>query len=112
RNRMKCDQKSKDLKAAKQNSTKTQIKKLLIQANINQLKEKLKENNIDHVDGIIFDLGVSSPQLDEGDRGFSYRYDSKLDMRMNQSNELSAYDVVNSWPYKDLVKILFTYGEE
>src|SRR5690625_4626375 len=106
------DQDATALKAAKENLAETPGKKLLIHANFNQLKEKLKENNIDHVDGIIFDLGVSSPQLDEGDRGFSYRYDSKLDMRMNQSNELSAYDVVNSWPYKDLVKILFTYGEE
>ena len=106
------DQDATALKAAKENLEETPGKKLLIHANFNQLKEKLKENNIDHVDGIIFDLGVSSPQLDEGDRGFSYRYDSKLDMRMNQSNELSAYDVVNSWPYKDLVKILFTYGEE
>src|SRR5699024_11394513 len=106
------DQDATDLKASKRNLAETTRKKLLIHANFNQLKEKLKENNIDHVDVIIFDLGVSSPQLDEGDRGFSYRYDSKLDMRMNQSNELSAYDVVNSWPYKDLVKILFTYGEE
>ena len=64
------------------------------------------------VDGILFDLGVSSPQLDEGERGFSYNFDARLDMRMDQTSSLSAYEVVNEWPYNDLVRILFTYGEE
>ncbi len=106
------DQDKTALEAAGKNLEDTPGKKLLIHANFNQLKEKLTENNIDHIDGIIFDLGVSSPQLDDGERGFSYRYDSKLDMRMDQTNELSAYEIVNSWPYEDLVRIMFTYGEE
>lgn len=100
------------LKAAEKNLEGTPGKKLLIHANFNQLKEKLIENKISHVDGIIFDLGVSSPQLDDGERGFSYRYDSKLDMRMDQTSVLSAYEIVNNWSYEDLVRILFVYGEE
>ncbi len=100
------------LKAAQKNLDGTPGKKLLIHANFNQLKEKLIENDINHVDGIIFDLGVSSPQLDDGERGFSYRYDSRLDMRMDQTRGLSAYEIVNNWSYEDLVRILFAYGEE
>lgn len=100
------------LKAAQKNLEGTPGKKLLIHANFNQLKEKLIENDINHVDGIIFDLGVSSPQLDDGERGFSYRYDSRLDMRMDQTRGLSAYEIVNNWSYEDLVRILFAYGEE
>src|SRR5699024_10674198 len=61
---------------------------------------------------ILFDLGVSSPQFDHGERGFSYRHDAKLDMRMNQKNALTAHTVVNEWPYERLVSIFFTYGEE
>lgn len=64
------------------------------------------------VDGILFDLGVSSPQLDEDYRGFSFHKDAKLDMRMNQNNELSAYDVVNNYPLDKLIKIFKEYGEE
>lgn len=100
------------LDAARKNLEGMPGKKLLIHANFNQLKEKLIENNINHIDGIIFDLGVSSPQLDDGERGFSYRYDSKLDMRMDQTSDLTAHKIVNSWPYEDLVRIMFTYGEE
>ncbi len=100
------------LTEAKRNLKDTPGQKLLIHANFSQLKEKLLENNINHVDGIIYDLGVSSPQLDDGSRGFSYRYDSKLDMRMDQTSELSAYEIINNWPYEDLVRIMFMYGEE
>lgn len=64
------------------------------------------------VDGILMDLGVSSPQFDQGDRGFSYRFDHRLDMRMNQQQQLSAYEVVNTYSEEELVKILFEYGEE
>ena len=78
--------------------------------------EKYKENvtklDVKKVDGIIYDLGVSSPQLDVADRGFSYRYDGKLDMRMDQENTLTAYNVVNNYSYNDLVNIFYKYGEE
>ena len=67
---------------------------------------------IDEVDGILFDLGVSSPQLDEEERGFSFHKDDKLDMRMNQNQELSAYEVINEYPYEKLKEIIQNYGEE
>ncbi|ACB61419.1 MULTISPECIES: 16S rRNA (cytosine(1402)-N(4))-methyltransferase RsmH [Exiguobacterium] len=84
----------------------------LIKSNFVHLKEELEARSVTKVDGILFDLGVSSPQLDEGERGFSYNFDARLDMRMDQTSPLSAYEVVNEWPYNDLVRILFTYGEE
>ncbi|MDF2606670.1 MAG: rRNA ((1402)-N(4))-methyltransferase [Bacillales bacterium] len=64
------------------------------------------------VNGILFDLGVSSPQLDTPERGFSYHNDAPLDMRMDETASFTAFDVVNNWPYEKLVKIFFTYGEE
>lgn len=67
---------------------------------------------VDKVDGILMDIGVSSTQLDDPERGFSYRYDTKLDMRMNVDSELSAYEVVNTYSEENLMKILFEYGEE
>lgn len=67
---------------------------------------------IDKVDGILMDIGVSSKQLDDAERGFSYRYDTKLDMRMNVSQEKSAYELVNTYSEENLTKILFEYGEE
>lgn len=84
----------------------------LIKSNFAYLKEQLAARGVEKVDGILFDLGVSSPQLDEGERGFSYNHDARLDMRMDQSSPLSAYEVVNEWSYNDLVRIFFTYGEE
>ncbi|WP_369902926.1 16S rRNA (cytosine(1402)-N(4))-methyltransferase RsmH [Bacillus manliponensis] len=84
----------------------------VIKSNFRYLKEKLNEIGIYEVDGILFDLGVSSPQLDTAERGFSYHQDAPLDMRMDQSAPLTAYDVVNDWPYEKLVKIFFQYGEE
>lgn len=84
----------------------------LIKSNFAYLKEQLAAHGVEKVEGILFDLGVSSPQLDEGERGFSYNHDARLDMRMDQSSPLSAYEVVNEWSYNDLVRIFFTYGEE
>ena len=72
----------------------------------------LKKLDVDKVDGILLDLGVSSYQLDDGSRGFSYMKDAKLDMRMNTSDELTAYDVVNNYSEEGLAKIFFEYGEE
>ncbi|MBI5974526.1 16S rRNA (cytosine(1402)-N(4))-methyltransferase RsmH [Staphylococcus canis] len=83
-----------------------------IHQNFRNLSQVLDELNIDKVDGILYDLGVSSPQLDVPERGFSYHYDAKLDMRMDQTQSLSAYEVVNEWSYEALVKIFFRYGEE
>ncbi|EIK0304231.1 16S rRNA (cytosine(1402)-N(4))-methyltransferase RsmH [Staphylococcus pseudintermedius] len=80
--------------------------------NFRNLANILAELNIDKVDGILYDLGVSSPQLDVPERGFSYQHNAKLDMRMNQTQPLSAYEVVNTWSYETLVKIFFRYGEE
>ncbi len=72
----------------------------------------LAQNNIDSVDGVLIDLGVSSYQIDNGERGFSYRFDAPLDMRMNKSQSLSAFNVVNDYSQDEIVKILFEYGEE
>ena len=83
-----------------------------IHQNFRHLKQALEELGIDQVDGIYYDLGVSSPQLDVAERGFSYGQEARLDMRMDQEQALSAYEVVNDWPYEDLVHILYRYGEE
>ena len=84
----------------------------LIQSNFLYLKEKLLEHGVEKVDGVLYDLGVSSPQLDDPERGFSYRHDAPLDMRMDLQGELTAYDIVNKWSYDELVRIFFKYGEE
>lgn len=85
---------------------------LLIKSNFLYMKEELAKQNISSVDGIVFDLGVSSPQLDTKERGFSYHFDSRLDMRMDLDNPLSAYEVVNNYSESDLTRIISTYGEE
>lgn len=84
----------------------------IIYSNFANLEAELNKRNVKHVDGVLYDLGVSSPQLDEGDRGFSFHQDAKLDMRMNQNNSLSAWNVVNEYSYKQLVDIFYRYGEE
>lgn len=83
-----------------------------IKSNFRYLRECLNEYGVSEVDGILFDLGVSSPQLDTAERGFSYHHDAPLDMRMDREADFSAYDVVNHWPYEKLVKTFFQYGEE
>lgn len=83
-----------------------------IKSNFRYLKKRLSELNVSHVDGVLYDLGVSSPQLDEAERGFSYHKEATLDMRMDQEAELTAYEVVNDYSYQELVKIFFRYGEE
>ena len=85
---------------------------LIIKSNFLYLKEELEKRNVNKVDGILFDLGVSSPQLDTKERGFSFHLDSKLDMRMDLDNPLTAYKVINEYSENKLAHIIFTYGEE
>lgn len=84
----------------------------LIEDNFRHLQKDLAAQGVHKVDGVLYDLGVSSPQFDDAQRGFSYRLDAPLDMRMNQGQSLSAMEVVNEWPYERLVRILYRYGEE
>lgn len=84
----------------------------LIHDNFKNLKKDLQLHDVSQINGIVYDLGVSSPQFDDASRGFSYQHDARLDMRMNQEQSLSAYQVVNDWSYEDLVRILYRYGEE
>ena len=84
----------------------------LVHSNFDRVGEILDELGIDGADGMLFDLGVSSPQLDNAERGFSYRHDAPLDMRMDRTAALCAREVVNEWPYEELRRILFAYGEE
>ncbi len=84
----------------------------IIPDNFVNIKEQLKSLDVYEVDGILYDLGVSSFQFDMGDRGFSYNIDARLDMRMNQDQKLSAYEIVNNYSCEELKKILYVYGEE
>ena len=84
----------------------------LVHSNFDRVREILDELGIDGADGMLFDLGVSSPQLDDAERGFSYRHDAPLDMRMDRTAALCAREVVNEWSYEELRRILFAYGEE
>ncbi|TWI55783.1 16S rRNA (cytosine(1402)-N(4))-methyltransferase RsmH [Halalkalibacter nanhaiisediminis] len=106
------DQDDKALAAAKERLQNYEGKVTFIRSNFRFLKRELAKYGISKVDGILFDLGVSSPQLDEAERGFSYHQDAPLDMRMDQTAALTAFDVVNEWPFERLVSIISRYGEE
>lgn len=105
----------KDLEAleiSKERLSKFCCKKIFVHADFHQYKNKLEEYNIKNVNGVLIDLGVSSYQLDNADRGFSYIHNAKLDMRMDNTQDFSAYDVINEYSSQNLTKILYTYGEE
>lgn len=113
------DQDEEAIEHAKQKLSSFEDRILLCKSNFRQLEQVLMEidfvpKNDEHpqVQGILFDLGVSSPQLDQADRGFSYNLDAVLDMRMDRSIDLTAYKIVNSWSEQELTRILFEYGEE
>lgn len=84
----------------------------IIKSNFKNIKKELEKRNIKTVNGILYDIGVSSPQLDEDYRGFSFHKDARLDMRMDQNQEFSAYELINTYEYNKLVKIFVEYGEE
>jgi 16S rRNA (cytosine1402-N4)-methyltransferase len=84
----------------------------VVPTNFRYLKEELEKLGVTRVDGILYDLGVSSPQFDKAERGFSYRFNGPLDMRMNPTDSLTARDIVNDWPFEDLLRIFYKYGEE
>ena len=100
------------LKAAGERLAPFGDKVTLVHSNFCEIKQVLEDLGIEGVDGILLDLGVSSPQLDDGSRGFSYMADAPLDMRMNSEDVLTAYDVVNTWSQDELKRILYDYGEE
>lgn len=100
------------IEAAQEKLEKYDAKVTFVHANFKQLKSELAKLDISEVDGILYDLGVSSPQLDTPERGFSYHHDAPLDMRMDTTAPLTAYEVVNEWSFNDLVRIFYRYGEE
>ena len=106
------DQDDEAIKYSKEKLDKISNNYEIIRSNFVNLKEELQKRNINEVDGILYDLGVSSPQLDNKERGFSFHADARLDMRMDTKQRLSAYEVVNNYSYNDLVRIFRVYGEE
>ena len=106
------DRDPKALKAAGERLAPFGDRVTLVHSNFSQLDEVLENLGIEGVDGILLDLGVSSPQLDEAERGFSYMADAPLDMRMNSEDSLTAHEVVNTCPREELRRILYEYGEE
>jgi 16S rRNA (cytosine1402-N4)-methyltransferase len=106
------DQDEDALAAAKQRLEEYADKITFVHNNFSNLNDILSELNIDEIDGVMYDLGVSSYQLDNAERGFSYNSDAPLDMRMDRSAGLTAYDVVNNYSEEELRRILFEYGEE
>ncbi len=106
------DQDPDALKAARKRLAGAGCRIHLVRSNFRRLEEILDELQIDEADGFLFDLGVSSPQLDREERGFSYHRDAPLDMRMDPDREFTAYDLVNTWPEEEIARILSQYGEE
>lgn len=106
------DQDDKAIENAKKMLSQFGEKVKIVKNNFRNIDQVLDELDIERVDGFLYDLGVSSPQLDEGERGFSYNYDAPLDMRMNQDSDLSAYEVVNQWSEEELSSLIYKYGEE
>lgn len=100
------------LKAASERLSPYMDRVTLVHDNFQNVAAVLDSLGLDRIDGMLFDLGVSSPQLDDAERGFSYMADAPLDMRMNREDTLSAYDVVNGWDRAELKRILYEYGEE
>lgn len=100
------------LEAASERLSKYKCNKIFVQSNYSDIKDVLDAEGIESVDGALLDLGVSSFQLDNADRGFSYMHDAPLDMRMSRDDILSAYNVVNEYPQKKLAAIISEYGEE
>ncbi|MCM3759342.1 16S rRNA (cytosine(1402)-N(4))-methyltransferase RsmH [Alkalihalobacillus oceani] len=106
------DQDDKALEVAKGRLAEFEGRVTFIRSNFRFLKRELHKHGVTGVDGILFDLGVSSPQLDEAERGFSYHQDAELDMRMDQTASLTAFEVVNEWSFERLYSIIARYGEE
>ncbi|MCL2080217.1 MAG: 16S rRNA (cytosine(1402)-N(4))-methyltransferase RsmH [Oscillospiraceae bacterium] len=105
-----CD--SQAIEESKEKLSKYQDKIKYVHGNFGGIASILCEENVEKADGMIFDLGVSSAQLDDGSRGFSYMQDAKLDMRMDKENTLTAFEIVNNWREDELRKIFFDYGQE
>ena len=106
------DQDENAIQAARQRLESIGKQFTIIQSNFKNIKAELNQRGVEHVDGILFDLGVSSPQFDNAERGFSYNYDARLDMRMDQSSSLDAHEIVNHYSYEQLVEILYKYADE
>ena len=106
------DQDENTIQAARQRLETIGNQFTIIQSNFKNIKAELNQRGVEHVDGILFDLGVSSPQFDNAERGFSYNYDARLDMRMDQSSSLDAHEIVNHYSYEQLVEILYKYADE
>ena len=106
------DQDKEAIAAAKERLKEFDGRVTFVNRNFSEIKDILSELDIDEIDGAVLDLGVSSYQLDNAERGFSYMHDAALDMRMNTSSPKSAYDVVNSYSCEELMRIFYDYGEE
>lgn len=106
------DQDEDALNTASKRLEKYDNKKIFVHDNFSNIKNILEKNNISHIDGMIMDIGVSSYQLDEANRGFSYMQDAQLDMRMDQTKGFSAKDVINGYEEEELVRVIKEYGEE